>query len=78
VSPIVPDEYFKVVCDHCGEAFPEHESGGGYTLYETEKEAREEAGYYDGRVDPDGRVWCLTCIEEGLAPAHTEDKGEGR
>lgn len=59
--------YFKVVCDECGEAFPEHESGGGYTLYETEKEAREEVFGHDGAITADGKTFCCGCVDEKRA-----------
>ena len=60
---ITKEEYFKVVCDECGEAFPEHEPGGGFTLYETEKEAREEVEYSDGEISADGKTYCPACVE---------------
>jgi hypothetical protein len=61
---IEKDTYFKVVCDVCGEAFPEHESGGGYTLFNSEDEARREVEYADGEVRPDGKVHCGECVYE--------------
>jgi hypothetical protein len=64
MSPITQEPYFKVVCDECEEAFPEHESGGGYTLFETEKDAREAVTDYDGEIAADGKITCPSCVEE--------------
>lgn len=61
---ISQEPYFKVLCDECGEAFPEHEDGGSYTLFETEKDAREAVIDHDGEITEDGKVICSTCIEE--------------
>lgn len=61
---ITQEPYFKIICDECGEAFPEHESGGGFTLYETEKEAREEVVYGDGEIAADGKIICCACVDE--------------
>ena len=55
--------YFKAVCDECGEAFPERDEGG-FTLYDSEKEAREEVESYDGEVRPDGTILCGECTYE--------------
>lgn len=61
--PISEEKYWKVVCEECGEPFPE-EDWGGYVLYETEEEARKSVPDYDGEIASDGKVYCCGCIEE--------------
>jgi len=64
--------YFKVVCDECGEPFPENDSGG-WTLFNSEKEARDEVEGYDGEVNPDGTILCGVCTYEKRTDDALED-----
>lgn len=75
MTPITSDTYWKVVCDECGEAFPEHDLGG-YSLYETEGEARDEVTHYDGEITDDGKVTCPACIDEREPNQGGGDDGE--
>jgi formylmethanofuran dehydrogenase subunit E len=72
--PITQETYWKTVCDGCEEAFPEHESGGGYTLSESEKDAREYVTDYDGEITKDGKIICPTCAEERRGERHGGDE----
>jgi len=78
---IEQDTYFKVVCDQCGEAFPEHDSGG-FTLFESEDEARFEISCVDGETTDDGKVLCGECAyekrtDEALSDQPGEESSRG-
>lgn len=62
MTPITQEQYWKTVCDECGEAFPESDLGG-YELSDTEKEARERVLELDGEITDEGRIICATCVE---------------
>jgi len=70
MSPITQEQYWKVVCDECGEPFPEGDAGG-YQLADDERSAKEMVTDYDGEVAPDGKITCPVCIEE--RPAVTKE-----
>lgn len=59
--------YWKVVCDNGGpECFESDEIA--WRVCESEQEGRAMVEDLGGRVEPDGRIFCSTCIEDGEAP----------
>ena len=66
--------YYKIVCDECGEAFPEHDAGG-FTLYDSVAEAASEAQSADGEIKPDGTILCAECAYANRPRTSMSDHG---
>ena len=64
--------YWKLVCDECGDGEGFTHEGIGYTVCDSEKEARETVEDYEGRMEGE-RVICSECIERAKEEAEDTD-----
>lgn len=61
--PFEKGTYWKIVCDECGETDGFTAEGQGYTVAESEQEARQVVTDCEGAIE-DARIVCCACLEE--------------
>lgn len=67
---IFEEKYWEIVCDGCDERI---EVDGVWILGQSEKDACEQAEYYDWEVRDDLTCTCSTCLENAAEEAEPFD-----